>query len=279
MKKLITLALALSLSGSLAFAAPPPPSPQGGSSGGQQGQQPHDGQDRGRDRDNRQQGQQRSTPRWSRGDRLPDQDRRNGHQVQDWRRNNLPKPAKGYHWICYDRSNCFLVADRNGAISRTWWRDERNDFWRRRYARVYTYQDDLYYRECRQRPDPAGILIGGLIGGLIGHSVGEDGAGDTFAGIIIGSAIGAALTKDLDCDDRSYAYRTYYDGLNSGRPGYYRWRNPHNNHHGDFYVSGYYDDADGFRCARYTHTVFLDRRREASGRACRQPDGAWLFVN
>jgi Ni/Co efflux regulator RcnB/surface antigen len=276
MKKFIAALMALSLLGGAAIGAPQSP-PTGGS----HGQPPRDERDRSnRDHQDRdRQDQRRSTPRWSRGDRLSDQYRRDGHTVQDWRRNNLPKAPKGYHWVCYDRANCFLVADRNGVIHRTWWRDERDDHWRRRYVRAYTYRDDLYYRECRHRPDPAGVIIGGLIGGLIGHSVGDDRAADTFAGIIIGGVIGAALTSDLDCEDRSYAYHAYYDGLNSGYPGYYRWRNPHNNHHGDFRVRSYYYDGDGFRCARYTHTVYVDRRREGRGRACRQPDGAWLFLD
>jgi surface antigen len=87
------------------------------------------------------------------------------------------------------------------------------------------------------------------------------------------------LTRDLDCDDRSYAYHTYYEGLNSGRPGIYHWRNPSNNHRGDFRVTSYYYDQYRFQCANYSHTVYLDRRRSASGRACRQPDGAWVFLN
>jgi len=181
--------------------------------------------------------------------------------------------------MCYDRGNCFLVENRTGVIRQTFWRDDRENNWRRRYTRVYTYNDDLYYRECRSRPDPAGILLGGLIGGLIGRSIGDDQAGTTFAGVIIGGALGAALTKDLDCEDRDYAYHSYYDGLNSGRTGIYRWQNPRNRHRGEFRVRSYYYDDDGFQCANYSHIVYLDRQREASGRACRQPDGAWLFLN
>jgi surface antigen len=187
--------------------------------------------------------------------------------------------ARRYRWMCYARGNCFLVADRTGVIRDARWRDDRDRRWRQHYSRTYSYEDDIYYRECRSRPDPAGILIGGLIGGLIGHAVGDERAGATFAGIIIGGALGGALTRDMDCDDRSYAYYAYYHGLNRGYPGIYRWRNPHNNHHGDFHVRGYYYDAYGFNCANYRHVVYLDRRREANGRACRQPDGAWAFLD
>jgi Ni/Co efflux regulator RcnB/surface antigen len=218
-------------------------------------------------------------PRWSRGDRLPSEYRDDRYQVPDWRRNNLPRPPRGYRWMCYEHGNCFLVADRTGVIRDARWRGDRDYRWRQRYSRTYSYEDDIYYRECRSRPDPAGILIGGLIGGLIGHAAGDERAGATFAGIIIGGALGGALTRDMDCDDRSYAYYAYYHGLNRGYPGVYRWHNPHNRHHGDFHVRNYYYDSNGFHCANYRHVVYLNRRQEAFGHACRQPDGAWSFLD
>jgi surface antigen len=158
--------------------------------------------------------------------------------------------------------------------------DER---WRQRYSRTYSYNDDVYYRECRTGPDPAGVIAGALIGGLIGNAIGGRGnrTGPTVAGVVVGGALGAALTSNLDCEDRSYAYRTYYDGFNSGRPGArYEWRNPRNDHRGELRVDRYYNDPDGFRCANFTQTVYIDGRpREVRGRACRQPDGTWAVVN
>jgi len=219
--------------------------------------------------------------RWSRGDRLPDQFRNDTPPVQDWRRHNLPPPPRGYHWVCQRGGHCFLVSDRTGIIRETRWRDDRVNAWRRRHSRTYSYDDDYYYRECRSRPDPAGVLIGGLIGGLLGNALSGDDRDDAvFAGVIIGAVLGATLTRDMDCEDRSYAYYTYYHGLNDGRSGVtHRWRNPRNNHRGEFRVRRYYYDGDGFYCADYTQTVWLNQRRAANGYACRQPDGAWAFLN
>jgi Ni/Co efflux regulator RcnB/surface antigen len=217
--------------------------------------------------------------RWSRGQQLPERYRHDPYEVTDWRRNNLSPPPRGYRWVCPTPRNCYLVAVNTGLIRDTRFADEREASWRQLHSRTYTYHDDLFYRECRERPDPAGILIGGLIGGLLGHAAGgEDHSAATFAGVIIGAVAGAALTRDLDCDDRSFAYQSYYNALNSGRPGSYSWRNPRNNHRGDFRVRSY-DYQSGFQCANYSHTIYLDRRRQASGRACRQPDGAWVFLN
>jgi surface antigen len=159
----------------------------------------------------------------------------------------------------------------------------REQLWQRRYNRNYTYNDDVFYQECRQSVDPAGVIAGALIGGILGNAVGRGGArgGTTVAGVIVGGALGAALTRNLDCDDRSYAYKTYYDGFNAGRPNArYQWRNPRSGHYGDFMVQDYYDDPDGFRCANYTQQIFINGRPQAaSGRACQQPDGTWAIVS
>src|SRR6266550_1027579 len=133
--------------------------------------------------------------------------------------------------------------------------DDRGRRWQQRYARTYTYNDDAFYQDCRQSVDPAGVIAGG--------------------------ALGAALTKSMDCGDRSYAYKTYYQGFNAGRPNAaYEWRNPDNGHYGNFRVADYYNDPAGFRCANYTQQIFINGRPQATtGRACQQPDGTWTIVN
>jgi surface antigen len=160
--------------------------------------------------------------------------------------------------------------------------DSKDERWRQRYSRVYTYNDDNFYRECRQTVDPAGAIAGALIGGILGNVAGSGSGrgGATVAGVILGGALGAALTRNLDCEDRSYAYKTYYDGFNAGRPNArYQWRNPKNGHYGEFVVRDYSNDQDGFRCANYTQQIFIDGRPQAaSGRACQQPDGTWAVV-
>jgi len=154
--------------------------------------------------------------------------------------------------------------------------------WRQRYSRTYSYNDDVFYQECRQSVDPAGVVAGALIGGLLGNAVSHAGGktGGTIAGVVVGGAVGAALTRSLDCEDRSYAYKTYSDGFNAGRPNdSYRWRNPRNGHYGEFQVRDYYNDPDGFHCANYTQQIFVNGQPQAaSGRACQQPDGTWAIV-
>jgi len=224
-----------------------------------------------------------ATPRWSRGDRLPERYRDNRYVVNDWQQRGLRAPPRNYHWVRDDDDNFFLALIRTGTIADTYYRDDRDQLWRQRYSRQYTYNDDVYYQECRSSPDPAGVIIGALIGGLLGNAAGSGGGrnGATLAGVIVGGAVGAALTSNLDCEDRSYAYKTYYDGFNAGRPNaVYRWSNPHNDHRGEFRVVDYYNDPGGFRCSNYIQTIYIQGRpQEARGRACRQPDGTWAIVN
>lgn len=154
--------------------------------------------------------------------------------------------------------------------------------WRQRYTKVYTYNDDSYYQQCRSSPDPAGVIAGALIGGLLGNAAGNGGArtGTTVAGVIIGGALGATLTNNLNCEDRSYAYKTYYDGFNDGRPNTtYRWYNRQNDHNGELRVADYFDDPDGFRCANFSQVINIQGRlQQTRGRACKQPDGTWAVV-
>ena len=165
--------------------------------------------------------------------------------------------------------------------------DMRNDDaarrWRDQYQRQYSYQDDNYYRECRTQSDPGGIIAGALIGGILGNAVSGRGGGQavgTIAGVVLGGALGASLTRNMDCNDRSYAYNTYYSGFNSGRAGVpYQWRNPSNGHYGDFRVNDYYNDQGGFRCANFAQEIYIrGRPQTATGRACQQPDGTWAIV-
>ena len=237
--------------------------------------------DRNRADQNRQQQNRNDARRWSRGDRLPDQYRQDRYHVNDWQQNGLNRPPRGYRWVRDDNNDFFLAAIATGIISTAIYRSDRDQRWDRRYHRTYSYKDDVYYRECRNAPDPAGVIVGALIGGLLGHTASGGRTGATVAGVVVGGAVGAALTSNLDCADRSYAYKTYYTGFNAGRANQnYQWRNPSNNHRGTFRVGRYYNDPDGFRCATYSQTAYVGSRQHvANGNACRQPDGTWAIVN
>jgi Ni/Co efflux regulator RcnB/surface antigen len=288
MKHILTAVVALSLLNGAAVVAQPnrlgPGDNRGQQDRNDQGRndQGRGGDDQGGNRDRRNDpGVRAATPRFSRGDRLPEQYRQNQYFVNDWQQHGLRQPPRNYRWVRNDNNDFFLALITTGIIAETVYRDDRDQLWNQRYSRQYTYSDDVYYQECRNTPDPAGVIVGALIGGLLGNAAGGRGAGATLAGVIVGGAVGAALTSNLDCEDRSYAYKSYYDGFNAGRPNaVYRWSNPRNDHRGEFRVVDYYNDPAGFRCSNYSQTIYIQGRpQEARGRACRQPDGTWAIVS
>jgi Ni/Co efflux regulator RcnB/surface antigen len=233
---------------------------------------------------------------WKRGERLSrDYYRDNRHVHLGWRDSGLSAPKRGQQWMIIG-SQFVLISARTGAIVQVaavpqrgqgpgyGYGGDRNEQWRARYKRTYTYNDDVAYTECRNSgADPAGVLAGAILGGLLGNAVAgrNDRGGATVAGVIAGGAIGVALTSKLDCSDRSYAYKSYSDGFNGGRAGAtYRWQNPQNQHRGEMRVVDYYNDEDRFRCAVFTQTVYIGNRpEEARGRACQQPDGNWAIID
>jgi Ni/Co efflux regulator RcnB/surface antigen len=231
---------------------------------------------------------------WRRGERLPLTYVGPRYFVAEPHRYHLAAPRRGYRWVVVDH-DAYLVEIASGLVADVMVGAivdnvgyappppviDRDELWRKRYAHNYSYADDSFYRDCQHSVDPAGVIGGALIGGLVGNAAGHGHAGATVAGIVVGGAVGAALTRHLDCGDRGFAYKTYSDGFNSGRPGsVYEWRNPKTNHYGTFRVGTYYTDPDGFRCANYTQRVFIDGRPQAAnGRACQQPDGTWAVVS
>lgn len=243
---------------------------------------------------------------FKRGERLPRQLRDKRYVYYDWRESNLPRPPQGFQWMMIG-DQYVMASIANGQIrdvryierwedrqdrrheraerreQRSYTRAERDAQWRARYARHYQLNDDAFYRECRNKPDPAGALVGAVIGGLLGNAAGNsrNSTGTTIAGVIAGGAIGAALTTKLDCEDRSYAYKTYNTGFNAGRANaYYDWQNPQSGTRGRLHVLDYYEDENNFRCSVYSQTIWIDGRpQEARGRACQQPDGAWAIID
>lgn len=243
---------------------------------------------------------------FKRGDRLPRGLRDRRYVYYDWRESNLQRPPQGYQWMLIG-DQYVLASIANGQVRdvrnvqrterradreerredrhdrRQYSRAEREAQWRARYARQYSLNDDQYYRECSRKPDPAGALVGAVIGGLLGNAAGNrrNETATTIMGVVAGGAIGAALTSKLDCNDRSYAYKTYTTGFNAGKANaYYDWQNPQSGTRGQLHVLDYYDDEDNFRCSVYSQKIWIDGRpEEARGRACQQPDGAWAIID
>ena len=226
---------------------------------------------------------------WRSGERLPPGSFASENSIEP-RLYHLEQPRPGYRWVAIE-GHAYLV-DTTGLVADMvivgfgpppFENEEREERWRLRYARNYTYKDDSFYRECHHAADPAGVVAGAVLAGVLGDAVahGDGRTGATIVSVVAGGTLGAALTRNLDCQDRGYAYKTYADGFNAGHANSdYHWRNPATGHSGDFRVADYYSDPDGFRCANYAQQIFINGRpQSASGRACQQPDGTWAMVS
>jgi Ni/Co efflux regulator RcnB/surface antigen len=230
---------------------------------------------------------------WRRGEHIPAAYIGPRYYVAEPRVYHLAPPPRGHRWVLVE-GDAYLVEISTGLIADSAFGvvavnygpppppvvvvspEER---WHARYAQAYRFEDD---RDCHQSVNPGAVIGGAVIGGILGNAVGHGGsrAGTTIAGAVVGGAVGAALTSHLSCEDRGYAYRTYRQGFDAGRANArYEWRNP-NGARGELQVRDYYNDPDGFRCAKYTQTIYVNGRPEAAtGRACKQPDGTWAIVS
>ena len=114
MKHIFTVALALTLLGGTAAMAQPNSRDRNGPGNYNSGN--NYGPDR-YDQYRNNPGVRMSQPRWSRGDRLPQQYRNNRqYDVSDWQQRHLRRPPRGYHWVRDDNNNYFLAALTTGLI-------------------------------------------------------------------------------------------------------------------------------------------------------------------
>lgn len=122
--------------------------------------------------------------------------------------------------------------------------------------------------------ETGGTLLGAGAGALIGSQIGK---GDgRLVGVALGTLIGAGLGnhigKTMDARDRQLAASTARYALEN-QPDHRvsAWRNPNNNHSGQFVVTRTEERPGGtLVCRDYVQTVMIDGRQEkVHGRACR----------
>lgn len=126
-----------------------------------------------------------------------------------------------------------------------------------------------------------GMVVGAAAGGILGNQIGK-GSGNvlaTVAGAFIGGVVGNEIGRSMDAQDRRLAQEAEFAALEEGESGRPRsWRNPDNGRHGEIVPSKPYRRGPQ-DCRDYTHTVFIDNRRQAMrGTACRNSDGTWSAV-
>ncbi len=134
-------------------------------------------------------------------------------------------------------------------------------------------------REGEQLGSVLGAIGGAVLGSQVGSGIGRVAA--TAAGGLIGSWVGGAIGRQLDEVDRREMARATREGLDHAADGeVISWRNPDSGNHGTVTPRAAVRDAERGQCRNYRQTVTVgERTEEATGTACRQPDGSWQIVN
>jgi len=152
--------------------------------------------------------------------------------------------------------------------------------WSRRTALVLAFAPALALGGCVTAGpnETIGTVAGAVVGGVIGSQFGG-GVGNVIAtgvGTTLGAMIGGSLGRALDERDEMLMAGAQYDALEYAPPGAVReWRNGENGRYGSVTPGARYQ-VNEYVCRDYSHTVFIDGRRELlRGTACRQPDGTW----
>jgi len=129
---------------------------------------------------------------------------------------------------------------------------------------------------CSGHDHAGGTILGAIAGGVIGGAVSHGNGGAVVGGAILGGLAGNAISRDIDCEDRDYAERSYYDSFHGDVGRRYEWH--HEGRHGYIVTTREYRRHG--RWCRDFEQVTWRRGRDVvrEGTACRRVDGDWYIV-
>lgn len=130
---------------------------------------------------------------------------------------------------------------------------------------------------CSSSNETIGATTGAIAGGVVGNQFGG-GSGRTIAtvvGALAGGVIGGNIGRNLDARSREVALQAEYNALENGRSGQpVAWQGTGSTY-GQVVPQQPYQ-VGSQDCRRYTHTIYIEGQpSQASGTACRNPDGTW----
>src|SRR5215475_14213097 len=77
--------------------------------------------------------------------------------------------------------------------------------------------------DCSGRDHTGGTILGAIAGGVLGGVVSHGNGGAVVGGALLGGLAGNAISRDMDCEDRSYAVRSYNDSFRGQVGRRYEW--------------------------------------------------------
>jgi len=134
---------------------------------------------------------------------------------------------------------------------------------------------------CQASNQTIGQATGAIAGGVLGNQLGG-GSGRvaaTIGGALVGGVIGSSIGTGLDNRSKEAALAAEYNALERGSAGQpVAWQGT-NGTYGQVVPQQPYQ-VGSQNCRRYTQTIYIDGSpQEASGTACRNPDGTWQTLS
>lgn len=127
-----------------------------------------------------------------------------------------------------------------------------------------------------------GTAVGAVIGSVVGAKAGS-GSGKSLGtglGAIFGAWLGQVMGKKLDEQDQQKVNEKAQETMETTEVGQTTtWTNPDTGNSGTMTPTTARNTEDGKDCRDFETSVMIDGKKEkASGRACRQEDGAWKII-
>ena len=134
---------------------------------------------------------------------------------------------------------------------------------------------------CENPKQAIGTVGGGALGAWAASNIGK-GRGNVVAtavGGVLGALAGGYIGGQLDKADRERADRTTQQALENSQTGQVaQWSNPDSGHSGTITPIRTFQ-RDGRSCRDFKQAIYIDGKvQEATGVACRTPDGSWKIV-
>jgi surface antigen len=129
---------------------------------------------------------------------------------------------------------------------------------------------------CSGRDHTGDTIAGGLLGGILGGVLTRGSGVGIVGGALLGGLAGNAISRDMDCEDRPYAARSYDESFHGPVGRRYEWSRGPN--HGYIVTNREYYRGPRL-CRDFTQVVYRRGREfDRGGTACQRRDGSWEFL-
>ncbi|MBS0280075.1 MAG: hypothetical protein JSR25_02860 [Proteobacteria bacterium] len=130
--------------------------------------------------------------------------------------------------------------------------------------------------ECSGRDHTGGTVLGALGGGVLGGFATHGNGLGIVGGALLGGLAGNAVARDMDCDDRPAAARSYRDSFRGPVGRRYDWNRGPNR---GYVVTDREYYRGRMQCRDFTQVVYRHGREfDRHGTACRRRGGEWEFM-